>query len=154
MSNLRKRVNGLTHQWLDATPKPVVHKPLLQCRSDPNAPPSYWESDPDLHVIRYGPRIERDDLFYCKGGVNAEKLLQLSRKSLYQAAHNSGGNVLLDERWHCTIAKSIVRYPKGFRVHVSYSAVIAEAAGKDPQKVARAEDARGINGLMIVLDRR
>lgn len=37
---------------------------------------------------------------------------------------------------------------------IKYSAIIAEAAGKDPQKVARVEDIKGIEGLMTVLERR
>jgi hypothetical protein len=39
-------------------------------------------------------------------------------------------------------------------MEISYSAVIAEAAGRDPQRVARIEDAKGIDGVMTVLDRR
>lgn len=39
-------------------------------------------------------------------------------------------------------------------MEISYSAVVAEAIGNDPQKVARAEDARRVGGLMTILMRR
>ncbi|KAJ3571346.1 hypothetical protein NP233_g3815 [Leucocoprinus birnbaumii] len=141
--------------WMDAAPRPIhIHKPLLQCASSTDAPPPYWENDPNLRIMRYGPRTQRNDLYYCKGGVNVATLLRLTRQSLLEFSRNSGGNVLVDEKWHCTITKSIVRYRESFRVQISYSAIIAEAEGEDSQKVARIEDAKGIDGLMTVLERR
>jgi hypothetical protein len=48
--------------------------------------------------MRYGPRMYRQDLFYCKGGVNVVKPLQLTRRSLLKLGRRCGGNVLLDEK--------------------------------------------------------
>lgn len=53
---------------------------------------------------------------------------------------------LFERLWTCAVTD----YP----MEISYSAVIAEAAGRDPQRVARIEDAKGIDGVMTVLDRR
>lgn len=135
---LQQRVKDMAHRWVASPPTSIsIHKPLLQCRSDPNAPPPYWENDPNLQIFRYGPRVQQEDIFYCKGGVNVAQLLLLSRRSLFEVAYNNGANVLLDERfakvsfllfeimivvcsrWDCTIAKSIVRYREHFRVQVS-----------------------------------
>ncbi|KAF5355947.1 hypothetical protein D9756_004261 [Leucocoprinus leucothites] len=155
MTGLRQFMNSAAHHWLDAAHRPIhVHKPLLQCDSSPDTPPPYWENDPDLRIMRYGPRIHRNDLYYCKGGVNVAMLLRLTRECLLEFGRNSGANILVDEEWHCTITKSIVRYRESFRVQVVYSAVIAEAEGEDPRKVAKVEDAKGIEGLMTVLERR
>jgi hypothetical protein len=99
MTNLRQWMNNAAHHWLDGAYRPIhIHKPLLQCSSNPDAPPPYWESDPNLCIMRYGPRTQRQDLFYCQGGVNVATLLQLSRKALFELGRSSGGNVLLDER--------------------------------------------------------
>lgn len=132
-------MDALRQRWLDGASRPIhIHKPLVQCSSNSEAPPSYQENDPYLHIIRYGPRTHVEDIFYCKGGVDAAKLLQLSRQSLLKVGCCSGGNVLLDETcvslslveglpmltnvrhssWDCTITKSLVRHRETFRVQV------------------------------------
>lgn len=52
----------------------------------------------DSKITTIGPKVERRDEFICKGGVDAGRLLNLARKSLYSTAKKMGGNVLLNER--------------------------------------------------------
>ncbi|KAG2116954.1 hypothetical protein DEU56DRAFT_839418 [Suillus clintonianus] len=53
-----------------------------------------------------GPRVEHKDEFTCKGGVDAGRLVNLARKSLYSTAKEMGGNVLLEERSVHTLSSS------------------------------------------------
>lgn len=46
-----------------------------------------------------GPRITHKDMFLCQDAVDLVKLLYLSRRSLYAAARESGGSVLLEEQY-------------------------------------------------------
>lgn len=48
--------------------------------------------------MRVGPRVAHTEQFVCKGGVDARRLVDLSRKGLYSIAKMMGGNVLLEEQ--------------------------------------------------------
>lgn len=45
-----------------------------------------------------GPRVAHTEQFLCKGGVDARRLVDISRKGLYSIAKTMGGNVLLEEQ--------------------------------------------------------
>lgn len=85
-----------------------------------------------------GPRLTHKDLFLCQDAVDLVKLLYLSRRSLYAAAKESGGSVLLNEqyvlspiqeiifcllvrpyRWRCRISRPKFKKQDRFRVKVS-----------------------------------
>ena len=46
-----------------------------------------------------GPRLTHKDMFLCQDAVDLVKLLYLSRRSLYAAARECGGSVLLEEQY-------------------------------------------------------
>lgn len=48
--------------------------------------------------MKVGPRVAHTEQFLCKGGVDARRLVDLSRKGLYSTAKTMGGNVLLEEQ--------------------------------------------------------
>ncbi|KAJ8588196.1 hypothetical protein M405DRAFT_740725 [Rhizopogon salebrosus TDB-379] len=100
-----------------------------------------------------GPRVEHKDEFVCKGGVDAGRLLNLARKDLYSTAKKMGGNILLEE-------KSVhpIRHPRSqsrdqFKVTIHYSATVARSPELDAQKPVEIQAAKGIKGLMTVIDR-
>ncbi|KAH7883900.1 hypothetical protein F5I97DRAFT_1780546, partial [Phlebopus sp. FC_14] len=103
--------------------------------------------------LKVGPRVAHTEQFLCRGGVDAGRLLDLSRKGLYSTAREMGGNVLLEEQWDCSI-----RYPKlqkrdEFKVTICYSATVARSFWPDAQRPIDVEAAKGIKGLMTILDR-
>ncbi|KAI6159554.1 hypothetical protein EDD17DRAFT_894810 [Pisolithus thermaeus] len=106
----------------------------------------------DSKPVKVGPRVIHTEHFICKGGVDSGRLLDLSRKKLYMTAKAMGGNVLLDEQWDCRI-----RHPKlqkhEFKVTIHYSATVARSFSPDGQRPVGIEAAKGIKGLMTVLDR-
>jgi hypothetical protein len=90
----------------------------------------------DLKPTIVGPRVEHKDEFTCKGGVDAGRLVNLARKSLYSTAKEMGGNVLLEEksaqsvslsyslltyviRWDCEIRHPRSQRRDQFKVTVS-----------------------------------
>ena len=48
--------------------------------------------------VKVGPRVTHTEQFLCKGGVDAGRLVDISRKGLYSMAKTMGGNVLLEEQ--------------------------------------------------------
>lgn len=48
--------------------------------------------------MKVGPRVAHTEQFVCKGGVDAGRLVNISRKGLYSIAKMMGGNVLLEEQ--------------------------------------------------------
>ncbi|KAF8979441.1 hypothetical protein BDQ17DRAFT_1264675, partial [Cyathus striatus] len=91
--------------------------------------------------------------FYCKGAVNVGRLLHLSRKELYDLARSSGANVLLNEEWCCKITHPLFKGKNHYRVRILYSADLACSMLSDAQKPVAVEDAKGVEGVMIILDR-
>lgn len=106
----------------------------------------------DTKPVKVGPRVIHTEQFICKGGVDTGRLLDISRKKLYTTAKAMGGNVLLDEQWDCSI-----RHPKlqkhEFKVTIRYSATVARSFFPDGQRPVGIEAAKGVKGLMTVLDR-
>ena len=49
-------------------------------------------------LVKVGPRVTHTEQFLCKGGVDAGRLVDISRKWLYSMAKTMGGNVLLEEQ--------------------------------------------------------
>jgi len=103
--------------------------------------------------MKVGPRVAHTEEFRCKGGVDARRLVDLSRKGLFSIAKIMGGNVLLEEQWDCIIRHSTLRKRGEFKVIVHYSATVARSVWPDAQKPVEIEAAKGISGLMTVLDR-
>ncbi|KAI0947893.1 hypothetical protein AcW1_009536 [Taiwanofungus camphoratus] len=102
--------------------------------------------------VRRVPIVQEDD-FVCRDGVDAVKLLRLSRASLYEKARTIGASVLVDEEWSCTICTPRHRTDGTFRVHIRYSAHAARSDIRDPQKPVALERVRGVPGLMTILSR-
>jgi hypothetical protein len=47
--------------------------------------------------------MKRQQTFICKEGVDTKRLLQLTRKELYNDAKRWGANGLIDESWTCEV---------------------------------------------------
>lgn len=107
----------------------------------------------DLKPAIVGPRVEHKDEFTCKGGVDAGRLVNLARKGLYSTAKEMGGNVLLEERWDCEIRHPRSQRRDQFKVTIHYSATVARSCWPDAQRPVEIEAAKGIKGLMTVIDR-
>ncbi|KAH7921143.1 hypothetical protein BV22DRAFT_1038980 [Leucogyrophana mollusca] len=107
----------------------------------------------DTKPVTYGPRVAHKDKFICKGGVDAVKLLDVSRRGLYSTAKEMGGNVLLEEQWDCKICHPRFHKHDRFKVTIHYSAQVARSPRPDAQKPIEAAAAKGVKGLMTVLDR-
>ncbi|KAF9243800.1 hypothetical protein BU15DRAFT_42702, partial [Melanogaster broomeanus] len=103
--------------------------------------------------IQVGPRVAHTEQFHCKGGVDARRLLDLSRKGLYSIAREMGGNVLLEEEWNCSIRHPRLQKRDEFKVTIHYAATVARSAWPDAQRPIEMKAAKGIKGLMTVLDR-
>ncbi|KAH0838589.1 hypothetical protein J3R83DRAFT_6910 [Lanmaoa asiatica] len=103
--------------------------------------------------MKVGPRVAHTEQFLCKGGVDARRLVNISRKGLYSIAKTMGGNVLLEEQWDCIIRHPRLQKRNEFRVIVRYSATVARSTWPDAQRPVQIEAAKGIRGLMTVLDR-
>ncbi|EGO26395.1 hypothetical protein SERLADRAFT_407196 [Serpula lacrymans var. lacrymans S7.9] len=101
---------------------------------------------PKLHV-------ERKDTYICKGGVDARRLLSLTRQSLYLSAKNLGGTVLVDERIIYPKLEGKSRKPDQYKVKIHYFASVARSRWPDAKKPVRLEAVKGVRGLMTVLDR-
>jgi len=96
--------------------------------------------------------LEREDTFECRDGVDAAKLVRLARASLYEEAQLIGATALVDEQWSCHVCGP--RHDgRTFKVHVHYSASAARSDRPDPQLPPSIERARGVPGLMSILDR-
>ncbi|KZP04553.1 hypothetical protein FIBSPDRAFT_848709 [Athelia psychrophila] len=110
----------------------------------------------DTTAAVQGPQVGHEDIFVCKNAVDLEKLLFLSRKSLYAVAKDNGANVLLDEQWRCKITHPKFAKQNRFRVKVQYSATMARSCWPDAQKPVEIDVAssRGIDGLMTILERK
>ncbi|KAG9314649.1 hypothetical protein JVU11DRAFT_5454 [Chiua virens] len=106
-----------------------------------------------MEPVKVGPRVAHTEQFTCKGGVDARRLVDLSRKGLYSVAKMMGGNVLLEEQWDCIIRHAKLQKRDEFKVVVRYSATVARSTCPDVQKPVQIESAKGIKGLMTVLDR-
>ncbi|KZW02019.1 hypothetical protein EXIGLDRAFT_760247 [Exidia glandulosa HHB12029] len=87
-----------------------------------------------------------------EGGVNAPRLLSLTRRELLIKARLVGVNALVDEEWTLTIQKPKRRGAKT-RVNIHYTAVAARCKAQDPQVPVAIHDAQGLPGLMTVLER-
>ncbi|CDO70370.1 hypothetical protein BN946_scf184999.g10 [Trametes cinnabarina] len=119
--------------------------------------------------------LEKNETFVCRDGVDATKLLRAVRGALYEKAQTFGANVLVDERyvafsparpsshpnahsrdlrrWTCTICGPRHRSDGTFRVYIHYSANAARSDRRDPQRPVALEKARGVPGLMTILNR-
>ncbi|KDQ58756.1 hypothetical protein JAAARDRAFT_128966 [Jaapia argillacea MUCL 33604] len=94
----------------------------------------------------------QDDVFVCADAVDTSKLLRASRVSLMELAEEIGANVLVDERWTCNV--SIPRHRDGtYRVHVKYYASAARSQRRDPGRPVALTQAKGVPGLMTIIER-
>ncbi|KAG6334928.1 hypothetical protein ID866_4170 [Astraeus odoratus] len=103
--------------------------------------------------LKVGPRVVHTEQFLCKGGVDTGRLLDLSRKGLFATAKEMGGNILLDEQWDCSIRHPGLQKNHEFKVIIRYSATVARSFFPDVQRPVGIEAARGVKGLMTILDR-
>ncbi|KAH7912170.1 hypothetical protein BJ138DRAFT_1005028 [Hygrophoropsis aurantiaca] len=93
------------------------------------------------------------DVFVCTGAVDVAKLLRGSRASLLEKAELLGGNVLVDERWICTICGPKNRKDGTFRVQIRYYASASRSPTPDPQKPIALDRVQNVPGLMTIIDR-
>ncbi|KAL4068339.1 hypothetical protein V8B97DRAFT_894487 [Scleroderma yunnanense] len=106
-----------------------------------------------LKPVKVGPRVMHTEQFLCRGGVDTGRLLDLSRKGLYSTAKEMGGNILLDEQWDCSIRNPKHQRNYEFKVIIHYSATVARSFYPDARRPVSIEAAKGIKGLMTILDR-
>ncbi|KAG8220096.1 hypothetical protein J3R82DRAFT_1115 [Butyriboletus roseoflavus] len=102
-------------------------------------------------LVKVGPRVTHTEQFLCKGGVDAGRLVDISRKGLYSMAKTMGGNVLLEEQWDCIIRHPRVQKRDEFKVVVHYYATVARSTWPDAQRPVQIEAAkgRGSRGFII-----
>ncbi|TFK41402.1 hypothetical protein BDQ12DRAFT_711145 [Crucibulum laeve] len=124
----------------------------VKCASGPARTHTHL-TDADA-VIATGPRVTRRETYLCKGAVNTARLLHLTRKEVYDIAKDHNANVLLNEEWSCDIKNPWYRSKDEYKAIIQYSANIARSHREDAQKPVAIENARGIEGVMIVLERR
>ncbi|CAG7851123.1 SubName: Full=Uncharacterized protein {ECO:0000313/EMBL:CCA74321.1} [Serendipita indica DSM 11827] len=91
--------------------------------------------------------IER--VFVCQGGVNTVRLLQLTRKSLLEEGQMVGANALVNEMWSCEVFQ---RSREVYEVRIRYGASIAKAYRNPPSEPVAVKEAKGIPGLMTILE--
>ncbi|KAK0237632.1 hypothetical protein EDD85DRAFT_831072 [Armillaria nabsnona] len=119
--------------------------------SSGDAPQSHFGVEEGMECQKREP-MEVTDTFICLGAVNVKLLLRASRGVLFETAEHIGGNVLVDERWTCTI-----REPKNrngtFKVQIRYSASAARSTHPDPHRPVSLDCARSIPGLMTIVKR-
>ncbi|KAG7441146.1 uncharacterized protein BT62DRAFT_982901 [Guyanagaster necrorhizus] len=97
--------------------------------------------------------MEVTDTFICLGAVNVKLLLRASRGVLLETAEHIGGNVLVDERWTCTIREPKNRPNGTFKVQIHYFASAARSSHPDPHRPVSLESAKGVPGLMTIVKR-
>ncbi|KIJ05029.1 hypothetical protein PAXINDRAFT_93980 [Paxillus involutus ATCC 200175] len=146
--SLRKQVE-LTHQNVDIVTKGSDADSIKSC----SGPARTHDVLANTKPIKVGPRVAHTEQFVCKGGVDAGRLLNLSRKGLYSIAKEMGGNVLLEEQWDCKIRYPRIQKRDEFKVTIHYAATVARSAWPDAQRPVDIEAVKGIRGLMTVLDR-
>jgi hypothetical protein len=93
------------------------------------------------------------DQFICLGAVDLAKLLRACRATLYNNAENLGANVLIEEQWSAKISTPKHRNDGTFRVHIRYSASAARSEKCDSHRPVALDQAKGIPGLMTILER-
>ncbi|KDQ63872.1 hypothetical protein JAAARDRAFT_394087 [Jaapia argillacea MUCL 33604] len=98
-------------------------------------------------------RVAHRDQFVCSGAVDTAKLLHLSRRELYSIAQDRGGNVLMDEQWSCKISQPKFRRRDRFTVSIEYSATVGRSSWPDAQRPVQLKAAKGVGGLMTIIDR-
>ncbi|KAL0565732.1 hypothetical protein V5O48_016286 [Marasmius crinis-equi] len=96
--------------------------------------------------------IQHRDTFTCAGGVNMVRLLGATRQTLLERAEEAGANCLVDEKWKCTIIAPR-RLRGAYKVQILYSAYAAKSSECDPHKPVALESAKGVPGLMTILER-
>ncbi|KAI0036098.1 hypothetical protein K488DRAFT_17837, partial [Vararia minispora EC-137] len=114
---------------------------------DPLCHPSTSEA---AGVNKAQEEITHTDHFACADAVDVPLLLRVSRATLLDRVRLCGADTLLDERWICRI-----RGPKHgtYRVHIEYAAHPARTGCPDPGRPVALNKARGVPGLMTILER-
>jgi len=95
----------------------------------------------------------QQDQFICVGAVDLAKLLRACRATLYDSAESLGANVLVDEQWDVKICAPKHRNDSTFKVNIRYSASAARSEKCDPHRPVALDQAKGIPGLMTILER-
>ncbi|KAH7104809.1 hypothetical protein BKA62DRAFT_614354 [Auriculariales sp. MPI-PUGE-AT-0066] len=124
---------------------PQTHPCLL-----PPAPVEQPQEGIDRRAI-----MEQRDEFICDphGGVNAQRLLALTRREMLSKASTIGAHALVDEQWSVSIIRP-KRLGRAARTRITYAAVAARSThGTDPQMPVALSQAKGLPGLMTVIER-
>jgi hypothetical protein len=127
-------------------------KSHITCSSgtDPITTPSL--AAPNVVSVRKVSVVHQDQ-FICLGAVDLAKLLRACRATLFNNAENLGANVLVEEQWSAKISTAKHRNDGVFRVHIRYSASAARSEKCDSRRPVALDQAKGIPGLMTILER-
>ncbi|TDL18749.1 hypothetical protein BD410DRAFT_728104 [Rickenella mellea] len=123
----------------------------LESTSGPE-PVTHAELKDDSSVKKHA-RLELEEVFMCANGVDVVKLLRASRGTLLDAAKLLRSNVLVDETWSCIICRPKSRPDGPYKVYVTYGAFVASCSKQDPHRPVSTQEARGVPGLMTILNR-
>jgi len=124
----------------------------ISCTSGPEPVTAPSLALPDAVSVRKIP-LTHSDRFVCVGAVDLQKLLRASRASLYDNAEHLGANVLIDEQWSATICGPKHRNDGTFKVNIRYQASAARSEKRDPCRPVALDQARGVPGLMTIIER-
>ncbi|TFK49111.1 hypothetical protein OE88DRAFT_1663498 [Heliocybe sulcata] len=110
------------------------------------------QGDPSVGAKKL-PLIQ-EETFAVADAVDVPKLVRASRSALLEKAETLGANCLVDERWTCTVhpTRSSGNHTT-YKAHVTYEASAARTSRRDPRTPPALEKARGVPGLMTILER-
>ncbi|KAJ7512777.1 hypothetical protein B0H11DRAFT_1697838 [Mycena galericulata] len=116
---------------------------------DPQSHPGVQEAvtSPTREPMRH------TDTFICDGAVNVVQLLRATRNTLMEEAESIGANVLVDEKWDCTICGPKHRSNGTFKVDITYTASATRSERSDPHRPVALDKVKGVPGLMTIIKR-
>ncbi|EPQ52209.1 hypothetical protein GLOTRDRAFT_132327 [Gloeophyllum trabeum ATCC 11539] len=147
----RLSVGDVAHLFLKL--RPQAHGPSITSSSGPEPHTDAALRD-DAGVRAKRLPLAHAETFVCAGAVDVPKLLRASRAALLERVGSLGANCLVDERWTCTIHPTSKSGSHGtYKVHITYEACAARTSRRDPGKPPALDKAKGVPGLMTILER-
>jgi len=104
----------------------------------------------DSELAKVDTKVVQIEHFLCADAVDVTMLLRAVRAALLERVKICGADSLVDEGWTCKI-----RGPKNkvYRAHIEYTAHPAHTGRADPGRPVVPQKARGVSGLMTILER-
>jgi len=93
------------------------------------------------------------DFFECRGAVDVQRLLRLSRGRVVEQVEKLGGTTIVHEKWSCSITKHPNKQATMYRVLITYEATPARSDRPDPGQPIALDQVKGVPGLMTVVAR-